>query len=390
MALACRSGCVSEEEFCAALAILDEENDTAGLVRGHGDRNHYVLGRVGNYNIGPLSAIRMALDMRTTFPRMRFILLVGIAGGAPSEKNDIRLGDVVLGTRVMPYTSGKKVGSGFERRGVVKTPPRELLDAITFLEKRMWSSDGGLSESIGATGWKAARGSAAFRHPGKTCDCQQPESRDQSNLRSRTLLVMMDAQTRDEIAKREDILCYEMEAIGVMEVAPCLSIGGISDYSDGHKNDDWKLYASLAAATCARELLVSVPAQVVALFPQGEVHRLHNLEKIIQRHLDDLQQMIEESSDMNWSEDEAAQVGYSELKSQVKRDRERVGQVTDAALSSLDTTSPMLKGLGKDPRDKNLHIAGMIFEPQIDHVQSHQQVTKWRKQTTSTYCTLYD
>ncbi|KAL4790466.1 nucleoside phosphorylase domain-containing protein [Aspergillus venezuelensis] len=418
--------CVLKEEFRAALAILDEEYDTAGLVCGLGYRNHYVLGRVGNHNIvinvpsaetyGPLSAIRIALDMRSTFPRMRFILLVGIAGGTPSEKNDIRLGDVVVGTRIVPYTFGKKVDAGFERRGIVKTPPRELLDAVTFLEKRMWSNDGSLSESVEAIGWKA------------------PTSQDQSNLRLRDVAldgdntvqlfrgviglgeqVMKYAQTRDEIAQREDILCYEMEAIGIMEVAPCLSIRGISDYSDGHKNDDWQLYASLAAATCARELLLSLPAQVVARFPvtidgdildryitgaagdpdifsggrierlrqtrdslmerhallqqilrfelqqtkrscnddqekREEVQRLHNLGMSIHRHLEELQQIIKESSDLNWSTDQAAQAEYFELKSQVQKDRNTVGQVADAALSSLGTTSTMLKDLGKDLR----------------------------------------
>lgn len=32
----------------------------------------------------------------TTFPRLRFGLLVGIAGGVPSRNNPIRLGDVVV------------------------------------------------------------------------------------------------------------------------------------------------------------------------------------------------------------------------------------------------------------------------------------------------------
>jgi hypothetical protein len=49
-----------------------------------------------------------------------------------------------------------------------------------------------------------------------------------------------------------------------MDVVPCLPIRGISDYADGHKNDGWHLYAALAAATCARELLLSLPLHAVA------------------------------------------------------------------------------------------------------------------------------
>lgn len=63
--------------------------------------------------------------------------------------------------------------------------------------------------------------------------------------------VMKNAQHRDEYAERYGIICYEMEATGVMETTTCLTIRGISDYSDGHKNDDWHSYASLSAAVCS-------------------------------------------------------------------------------------------------------------------------------------------
>jgi nucleoside phosphorylase len=49
--------------------------------------------------------------------------------------------------------------------------------------------------------------------------------------------VMKNAHNRDEIARHENILCFEMEATGVAGVVPCLPIRGISDYADGHKND---------------------------------------------------------------------------------------------------------------------------------------------------------
>jgi nucleoside phosphorylase len=46
---------------------------------------------------GTASAARVASDMLSSFPNIRMGLLVGIAGGAPSPKNDIRLGDIVIG-----------------------------------------------------------------------------------------------------------------------------------------------------------------------------------------------------------------------------------------------------------------------------------------------------
>ena len=65
---------------------------------------------------------------------------------------------------------------------------------------------------------------------------------------------------RDQISEElGGILCYEMEAAGVMNTLRCLVIRGICDYSDSHKNKDWQPYASLTAAAYAKELLSFVP-----------------------------------------------------------------------------------------------------------------------------------
>ncbi|KAF3798540.1 hypothetical protein GCG54_00015244 [Colletotrichum gloeosporioides] len=52
-----------------------------------------------------------------------------------------------------------------------------------------------------------------------------------------------------------DVLCFEMEAAGLMTEFPCIVIRGISDYADSHKNDDWQYYAAATAAACTKELL---------------------------------------------------------------------------------------------------------------------------------------
>lgn len=63
-----------------------------------------------------------------------------------------------------------------------------------------------------------------------------------------------------------NVLCFEMEAGGLMNSFPCLVIRGICDYSDSHKNDVWHKYAALAAAAYTRELLHIVkPRKVAAL-----------------------------------------------------------------------------------------------------------------------------
>ena len=67
--------------------------------------------------------------------------------------------------------------------------------------------------------------------------------------------VMKHGITRDKIAKEEGVICFEMEAAGLMDNFPCLVIRGICDYADSHKNKMWQPYAAATAAALSRELL---------------------------------------------------------------------------------------------------------------------------------------
>lgn len=82
---------------------------------------------------------------------------------------------------------------------------------------------------------------------------------------------MKDAKTRDLIAQELDILCFEMEAAGLMDQLPCLVIRGICDYCDSHKSEQWQGYASITAAAYAKGLLSVVP---VADHKAQEEHRM--------------------------------------------------------------------------------------------------------------------
>jgi hypothetical protein len=77
--------------------------------------------------------------------------------------------------------------------------------------------------------------------------------------------VMKDGITRDRIsAELGGVLCFEMEAAGLMNSFPCLVIRGICDYADSHKNKWWQPYAAASAAACAKEILSLVPAAEVS------------------------------------------------------------------------------------------------------------------------------
>jgi nucleoside phosphorylase len=83
---------------------------------------------------------------------------------------------------------------------------------------------------------------------------------------------MKDALVRDQLAAENDILCFEMEAAGLMNQFPCLVIRGICDYSDSHKNKEWQGFAAMTAAAYARDMICQIrPSLVEAEKKLGEI-----------------------------------------------------------------------------------------------------------------------
>jgi nucleoside phosphorylase len=102
--------CAISTEYVAAQAFLDEEHEGPEYMSPN-DNNDYILGKVGKHNVviailpdreyGTSSAAGVARDMLHSFPNVRIGLMVGIGGGAPSPKHDIRLGDIVISLSVL-------------------------------------------------------------------------------------------------------------------------------------------------------------------------------------------------------------------------------------------------------------------------------------------------
>ncbi|KAL2815046.1 hypothetical protein BDW59DRAFT_166960 [Aspergillus cavernicola] len=69
------------------------------------DTNSYTLGRIGEHNnviatmpgTGTNKAALVAPQLLSDFKAIKYWFLVGIGGGVPSEEDDIRLGDIVVG-----------------------------------------------------------------------------------------------------------------------------------------------------------------------------------------------------------------------------------------------------------------------------------------------------
>lgn len=300
--------CALPLEAAAATSMLDEIHEEPRK-RLPNDHNVYTLGHIGEHNVviaclpagvyGTNSAATVATQMLSSFESIRIGLMVGIGGGVPSVERDIRLGDVVVskpgGTfgGVVQYDRGKTTEGKFERTGSLNKPPQVLLSAISALEMKHMMGKNNISEFLGDMLRKYPKMGENFSY-----QSTQPESwhatdghrlDDDSTTKSRPAKrlkyrgpndpvvhygliasgnqVIKDTATRDQLKKElgGDVLCFEMEAAGLMDTFPCVVIRGICDYADYLKNDLWQGYAAAIAAACAKELLCIVPRNRVTV-----------------------------------------------------------------------------------------------------------------------------
>jgi hypothetical protein len=69
---------------------------------------------------------------------------------------------------------------------------------------------------------------------------------------------MKNAIVRDRLVEKKDVLCFKIEAAGLVNHFPCLVIRDICDYSDTHKNKEWQGYAVMAATAYTKDLLCRI------------------------------------------------------------------------------------------------------------------------------------
>ncbi|TFB05114.1 hypothetical protein CCMA1212_002415 [Trichoderma ghanense] len=67
--------------------------------------------------------------------------------------------------------------------------------------------------------------------------------------------VMKSGEDRDRIARKEDVIAFEMEGAGVWEETPCIVVKGVCDYADCHKNKKWQNFAAATAAAASKAIL---------------------------------------------------------------------------------------------------------------------------------------
>jgi nucleoside phosphorylase len=199
--------------------------------------------------------------------------LILLGGGVPSERHDIRLGDVVVSAPrdgkgdVFQYDFGKTMqGRSFPHTRFLNQPPTALRTALTGLQAQYKRKGHHIESTINSILNRNPGLRQKYRRPLGNADtlfraevvhnpkgCAEFCAKNPSNIiqrRARTTnepnpaihygliasanQVRKDAMVRDQLAAENDILCFEMEATGLMNQFPCLLIRGICDYSDSH------------------------------------------------------------------------------------------------------------------------------------------------------------
>ncbi|KAH8650296.1 nucleoside phosphorylase domain-containing protein [Tricladium varicosporioides] len=298
--------CAISTEYVAAQVFLDEKHEGPEYVSSN-DNNDYTLGKIGKHNTviavlpdgeyGTSSAARVASRMLLSFPNVRIGLMVGIGGGAPSRQHDIRLGDIVVSaTRdgkggIFQYDFGKTIqGQDFQTTAFLNQPPEILRTAMSGLKAQYEIEGHQLEEVVNNTLEKRPRLRKKYKRPNPSSDrlyqstvvhpannetscvtvcgdelVTRPERAEEEDnptihygLIASANQLMKDATIRDKLAAEKDVLCFEMEAAGLMNHFPCLVIRGICDYSDSHKNKEWQGYAAMAAAAYTKDLLCRI------------------------------------------------------------------------------------------------------------------------------------
>lgn len=243
---------------------------------------------------GTIPAATVAANMTTTFPSIRFGLLVGIGGGVPPK---VRLGDVVVSVPhgvhpgVVQWDMGKtEQGSAFRRTGVLNNQPTSLLAALSALESDRQLGISEISSHLEKLGLdypilkekylksnhlKDVLFDKDYAHQGGTSDCKDCAKdrmidRGPENFTVHFGVIASGNQVIKDAAFREalvkdlgEVLCIEMEAAGLMNNFPCIVIRGICDYADSHKNKAWQEHAAAVAAAFAKDLLGYVMADEV-------------------------------------------------------------------------------------------------------------------------------
>ncbi|KAE8551012.1 hypothetical protein EYB25_007244 [Talaromyces marneffei] len=279
--------CALPLEAAAARLMLNRTHSP--LLNPSTDSNAYELGELDGHYI----VITSSWHIRDSGRRECCVSHAFYVSSAPVWID----GDIVVSkpgpnhSGVIQYDYGKAVQGGhFQQTGTSNKPPQTLLTHISQLEakgvtrteddlkkimeealKRNHDIEGRFPppEQVTDFLFESSYHHAAGKRTCEECDKERLVKRKPRETRTPYIhygliasgnQVMKDSETRDRLALQHGILCFEMEAAGLIDELPTLVIRGICDYCDSHKQKQWQGYAALTAAAYAKLLLSTIPA----------------------------------------------------------------------------------------------------------------------------------
>ncbi|KAK2589404.1 hypothetical protein QQS21_012921, partial [Conoideocrella luteorostrata] len=266
--------------------------------------------------MGTTNAASTAACLRSSFPRLKLALLIGVCGGIPEINGcDVFLGDVVISKTGAQYDYGRQYPGHFMVKGSIEDSlgraskdiqgllasietefGRERLKAKAMLHLKNLQEAARRKQRRAKYEYlrvsKDNLFSSKYRHSHKqSCDtccdgsvricelaiqtsCEdlgcsnvhlvKRERPDEDGCHSPAIFidcigsgnaVMKSGEDRDRISAEHGVIAFEMEGAGAWDEVPCVVIKGICDYSDSHKNKAWQDYAAATAAAVGRALL---------------------------------------------------------------------------------------------------------------------------------------
>jgi nucleoside phosphorylase len=291
-----------EIEAQAALHMLDERHE-GRFPMGRGDDYVFQAGDVCGHNViiatlpagqeyGTGSAAALASQVKKFFPNLWFGLLVGVAAGLPnlsrSPPLDIRLGDILVGlptgesAGLIAYDLGKERGNdGFQllRFGNVLANTETVVRSAIGSIKLRAPNDAEVFLRYFESIKHKEHTNGTFVDPGQEQDKLYQVNDDgieslvererRPSKRARVWYgpigsgekLMKNAQKRNELRDKYNVIGLEMEAAGTMNRIPVGVIRGVCDYGDEHKNKEWQPYAAAMAAAYAKAVLSEIRAK---------------------------------------------------------------------------------------------------------------------------------
>jgi nucleoside phosphorylase len=335
--------CAKSLEYDTICILLDgfwdKEGDSFG--RAKGDPNTYTTGYIGKFNVvvvllcnsGQATAASAAASLRSSYPCVELLLLIGTCEGVPNiadtSEEELLQGDVIISETVVEYDLSSHYEGLQERDTIDHYPSRANKNIRSFitllktetgcqrLREKAASNLRRIQSRPSSTRRPQRRKVITYEYPGSAsdmlfeptychrhyhsseCECagylttgdpvcdgsrvslcsqtgceniylvhrarldEKQRLEQESDFEAvqkpqiffgrfgSSNTTINSGTVRDLIARKHNVIAFEVEAAGVWDELPCIIVKGLSGYGDGHKPKNWESWQNFATATSA-------------------------------------------------------------------------------------------------------------------------------------------